>query len=437
MKKVRHKIFIEYIKDKFRSRKHVLKKRNKALHDIIKYAFENSKYYHDSFSKVGLTLENVDTFPLEKLPFTNKKLLLDNYDDFLTDKNLSFDKIVNHQDQIDPKYHIVRSSGSSQKVGYFVYTDKAWNKLIVGTMREFIKSVGIFKAIKMAFKKTRILYVAITKGQHGGSLLFTSCTDQLNFEIKLLDVNSPFQELIDTVKEFKPVYLAGYPTAICLLTKEIIKDPNISMKIKGIISCGEALPKTKRDYLRSVYHCPILNLYDASESLLIGSETGNSFYLFDDYNYVEVIDNQLYITNLYNYVQPLIRYKMSDYVKLIYDKKAKYTKCQIGTGREEDILWFTNQDGTKEYLHPLMFEDFCHQGLLDYQLVQDKADHFTLKYVTSKSADQKSITAFLDKEVKAILDEHKLSFISFSTEHVNKILPDSRTGKKRLTVGLQ
>ncbi|MCQ2795179.1 MAG: hypothetical protein MJ214_03130 [Bacilli bacterium] len=437
MKRFKGKIFVEFTKDKFRTRKHILKKRDKALRNIIRYAFENSKYYHNSFSKAGLTLDNIDSFPLEKLPFINKKILLDNYDDILTDKNLSFDKIVNHQDQIDSKYHIVRSSGSSQKVGYFVYTQKAWNKLVIGTVREFIKSIGLRKTLRMLFKKTRVLYVAITKGQHGGYLLFSSCTDQLNFEIKLLDINSPLQEWIKAIETFNPDYLAGYPTAICLLTKEIINTRNKKMKIKGIISCGEALSKPKREYLKSVYRCPILNLYDASESLLIGSATENSFYLFDDYNYIEIINDQLYLTNLYNYVQPLIRYRMSDYIKLIYDKKAKYTKCQIGTGREEDILWFTNKDGTKEYLHPLMFEDFCHQGLLDYQLVQDKGDHFILNYVIDKKTDKKIIVSFLNKEIKAILDGHKLSFISFDTKQVNKILPDKRTGKKRLTVGLK
>ena len=53
------------------------------------------------------------------------------------------------------------------------------------------------------------------------------------------------------------------------------------------------------------------SIYGASESLALGVETSHAegMYLFDDLNYIEVENGAMYLTSLYNYVQPLIRYR--------------------------------------------------------------------------------------------------------------------------------
>ena len=52
-------------------------------------------------------------------------------------------------------------------------------------------------------------------------------------------------------------------------------------------------------------------------------------YLFDDMNYIEVENGNMYITSLYNFVQPLIRYQITDRLKL-KNNNEKYRIRNIG-----------------------------------------------------------------------------------------------------------
>ena len=47
-------------------------------------------------------------------------------------------------------------------------------------------------------------------------------------------------------------------------------------------------------------------------------------YRYDDMNYIETRNGKMYLTSLYNYVQPLIRYEISDQLTLRQTKESRY-----------------------------------------------------------------------------------------------------------------
>lgn len=232
--------------------------------------------------------------------------------------------------------------------------------------------------------------------------------------------------------------IIGYPSAIKILG-ELVDKGEIELKIFRIISCGEPLGASLRHYLEETFHAEVINFYGASESLSIGVEKDptEDMILFDDMNMVEARDDGIYLTCLYNFAQPLIRYRLTDSLTLqAPNKKSRYPFARaVGLlGRNEDILWFEDGDGKREFLHPLAVEGICIEGLKDYQFRQISVDAFEmLAEIADPSAEQRILTEMLT-QMKKILTEKGLSFVQFYVSFVDEILPDKSTGKKRLIV---
>lgn len=107
--------------------------------------------------------------------------------------------------------------------------------------------------------------------------------------------------------------IIGYPSAIKILG-ELAENGGIDLNIFRIISCGEPLGAGLRNYLESVFNTDVINFYGASESLALGVESNpeEGMILFDDMNVIEVRNGNMYLTSLYNFAQPLIRYRLTD-----------------------------------------------------------------------------------------------------------------------------
>ena len=116
------------------------------------------------------------------------------------------------------------------------------------------------------------------------------------------------------------------------------------MNVVRVISCGEPLGAGLRKYLEKIFQTEVVNFYGSSESLAMGVETDpeEGMLLFDDMNVIEVESGVVYLTCLYNFAQPLIRYRLSDRMMLRAAEEnstCPFTRAVGLLGRNEDILW--------------------------------------------------------------------------------------------------
>ena len=253
-----------------------------------------------------------------------------------------------------------------------------------------------------------------------------------------LDIKTPLHEWVSQIKRFKPNMIIGYPSAIKILA-ELIEKGEIELNIFRVISCGEPLGASLRNYLEYILKAEVINFYGASESLALGVEmdTAEGMILFDDMNVIEVQNGNMYLTSLYNFAQPLIRYRLSDSLTLRKpDENSRYpfTRAVGLLGREEDILWFEDRNGHREFLHPLAIEGFCIEGLKDYQFRQTCKDTFEMLAEISDSASENRIRREILLQMKGILRGKGLDYVQFFVKFVDEILPDLRTSKKRLII---
>lgn len=418
---------------------------NKKLRKILKYAYENSEFYYKSFSENGITAEQIDSLPISSFPTIDKSVFIENFDKLVTIKGLSqdeirkFDNTENKNSKLfKNKYHIVHSSGSTGKPVYFLYDDYAWDYMLIGMIRAALWDMSIFQILKYILTEPKILYAAATDGRYGGAMAVGDGIKGIKGKQLFLDINTPLNQWIDKIKNFKPNTIVGYPSAIKILG-ELAEKGQIDINVFRVVSCGEPLNNNLRKYFEKVFRADVINFYGASESLVLGveSDIDEGMYLFDDINYIEIDDGNIYITSLYNYVQPLIRYKITDKIKLndcLNEGKYPFTRAENIVGRSEDILWFEDVTGEKDFLHPLAIEGFCIDGLIDYQFRQVSVDSFEMIAEVLNNEKKSIVKNEMMNQIKKILNEKKLDYVNFKINFVNNILPDKKTGKKKLII---
>ena len=243
-----------------------------------------------------------------------------------------------------------------------------------------------------------------------------------------LDINTPLDEWISTVKEFKPNMIIGYPSAVKILA-ELVEKGDLDLKVLRIVTCGEPLGASLRKYIKGVFDANVINFYGASESLSLGVESSpkEGMLLFDDMNIIEIQNGEMYLTCLYNFVQPLIRYRLSDQLTNA-ESRYPFTRAVGLLGRNEDILWFQDGNGKQEFLHPLAVEGFCIEGFRDYQFRQISPDTFEMLVEVSDHTLQENVQSEVLWQMRDILRGKGLNYVQF----VSEILPEPKTGKKRL-----
>lgn len=411
------------------------------LHKLLRYTWEHSDYYREQFQAAGITQEILAKTPLSQLPAMDKQQLLEHFDEIITVHDVTQEDIRRFDAEqavsrapFHDNYHVIHSSGSTGKPGYFLYDEAAWRKMLLGIIRGALWDMSMPQVLKLLLKGPRIAYIAATDGRYGGAMAVGDGIDGIGGKQIYLDINLPLNQWIRKIKEFQPNIIIGYPSAIKILAG-LVERGEVSGKFLRIISCGEPMDTCLRKYLEQVFETTVVNFYGASESLALGVETNphDGMILFDDLNIIEMIDGQMYLTCLYNYAQPLIRYRLSDHLHLVPSSgKYPFIKAQGILGRNEDMLWFEDQNGNREFLHPLSIEGFCIEGLVDYQFCQLGTDSFEMRGQITPSASQEVIRQEMLRQMNEILTAKGLSYVTFTVRFVREILPNPRTGKKQL-----
>lgn len=415
---------------------------NGKLRKLLRFAWEHSSYYRAVFERAGITEEQLDTLPLSCFPTIDKQALLEHFDELVTVPDLKQENLrefdareAADRKPYQGKYHVVHSSGSTGKPGYFVYDEDAWSQMLLGIIRAALWGMSMPQILGLLMKRPRIVYIAATDGRYGGAMAVGDGIDGVGAKQMYLDIKTPVAEWIRQIREFQPNIVIGYPSAIKILA-QLMENGEVGLDAERVISCGEPLGTNLRTYLEKIFRTQVVNFYGSSESLALGVETNpkDGMLLFDDMNVIEVENGVMYLTCLYNYAQPLIRYRLSDRLTLKATEGGElpFTRAVGLLGRNEDVLWFEDGRGNREFLHPLAIEGFCIEGLKDYQFRQTTKDTFEMFAETEHGASKERIRQEMLQQMREILSEKKLDFVQFYVNFVNEILPDIRTGKKPL-----
>jgi phenylacetate-CoA ligase len=210
-----------------------------------------------------------------------------------------------------------------------------------------------------------------------------------------LRVTQPVPELVARLNDFQPHHLNGYPSILGLLAEEQLAG-RLRLQLDALFTSSEPLTPTMRARLEEAFGVRPFNFYGTTEGLYGHDCPERSMHLFDDMCIVENVDEdnrpvppgeigaRLLVTNLFNYVQPLIRFEVSDLVALDPEPcpcGRTLARVQSLEGRAEEVL---EVGGVT--VHPMQFALVtADPDVREFQVVQE-ADALRLRVALRNSS---------------------------------------------------
>ena len=375
----------------------IKKIQEKKLKKIVRYARNNSPYFKNLYKDIQ------DDFTLEDLPTTNKKDLMNNFNDWVTDRNINWKRIdeftsniENVGRMIDGKYLIFKTSGSTGNPVTVLYDKQNIDvQSAIAAFRTFARREDFKKFLKNGKR---------TAGVFANYGFYLACGMSRYLELQMpskknnitIDVNKPEKEIIQELNKFNPSMLSGYPSNLSLLSNfsELIIKPDI------VITGGELLTDEIRKKLSDKFNCYIQTHYSCTEFGEIACECSyKHLHINEDFVIVEPVDkdnnpvgygvcsDKVLITNLSNYIQPFIRYELTDRI-IVHNEKCKCGRnsCWLEIeGRTDDILEFENGI----LIAPMSFYKILTniKEISRFQLIQKANNKLELRLLTSNKEE--------------------------------------------------
>lgn len=427
-KKIKYDRHLNYSEGKIKNlQKEKLKK-------LVKYAYKNSNFYKELFHNNQIKYEDIDEIQIKELPTTTKKAIMDNFDEVVTNKNISKERVINFVDKnpkpyslMDNKFHVIHSSGTSGEIGYYIYNNKNW---------ELLKAVGasrLFNSFEL--KKKNYVFIGASDGHYAGISFFLSPINSFEQyfynDFLVMDINYPLHTYLDKLNELQPDVISGYPSAIQMLL-DYQKANKLNIQPDNIICGGEPLTEKAYKKIKRYWKKEPVNYYGTSESIMMGAGFDKEgLYIFDDLIILEFEADKTYLTNLYNYTEPLIRYEMDDLIVEgdIENKKWPFTFIKNVSGRTEDLLWLENENQNLDFIHPIVFVELHIKGLKKFQIVKVNDLNIIFKAVPKKAIKENVLKNNITKRLNEILEKKNMNNINLVIEFVENIPNNPETGK--------
>jgi len=208
-----------------------------------------------------------------------------------------------------------------------------------------------------------------------------------------------FRNYTRVISTFKPYLLTSYPSILYAFAL-FLKKEGLQVDLKAIKSAGEKLHDFQRNLIEEVFKTKLYDFYGARDMPMVAMQCGHDTGLHQiaENVIIEVLDEHgnsisdgegdLVITDLHNFVFPFIRYNLGDRARI------SSRKCSCGRtlpmldeiiGRTFEVIQFPNGNRVGGTFWTFVMKSV--PGIRDFQVIQENAELFTVKYTLS-SANQ-------------------------------------------------
>ncbi len=218
--------------------------------------------------------------------------------------------------------------------------------------------------------------------------------------------NKNIEDNIKLLNKFKPKLIVGYPSALNFMAEYYKKNPNkMKHKPEAIISAGEMLYDSHRENIENSFGSEVYNRYGCREVGHIGSECNqhNGMHYDADRLIVEVIDDEgnscpsdsvgnIVITDLNNYVFPLIRYKTGDLGALSKEDSVCECGCTLPKiskieGRTFDIITGINGNNVSGTFWTITLKNEV-SGVENFQVYQKELNKLDIRLMVNEGFNE-------------------------------------------------
>ena len=364
-----------------------------ALAKLRFHAYAHSPFYQKFHA--GLTGQ-----PLGELPILTKSMLHDHFGEIITDPSVDLTTTTDHvqalrgAERFLDKYIVNTTSGTTGNSSYILYDRAEWATVLASFSR-YERHIG---SIRGMVRRPKMAIVGSSAPWHMSARVETTVRSGV-LPILRLDVGDPIDSIVQKLNAWQPQILATYASMAGILADEQASG-RLQITPKRIVCSAEVLSSALRQRVEMVWGNIAFNQYGASEGGTFAVECdapyrlsngvegqSRGLHLFEDLFIFEVVDHQnrpvppghygdkVLLTVLFNHTQPLIRYELSDRVRMAT------MPCSCGCafalindvqGREEEVLHFPSRSGGTIAVHPMVFYRILDAtSISSWQVVQD------------------------------------------------------------------
>ena len=359
-----------------------------AVRELRRVAYAGSEFYRRHHA-------GLHDAPLDQLPPVTKADLMAHFDEALTTPDLRLAELEDHLRTLtgtggNPgtpwkgRWWAAATAGTTGGRGTFVWNRSEWAAVLASYARANDWagiSAGLTRPLKMALVSSRV-------PTHQSAVVGASLRSGIVRTLRL-DVTAPLEETVDALNRFQPRVLAGYASALRPLAAEQ-RAGRLHIAPQGVMSASEVLSAQAAADLQAAWGSAPFDVYAATETAGIASPcTFRNRHVYEDLLVIEPLDlngnpvppgtagARLLVTVLFSRTLPLIRYEMSDSVRL------GGRGCRCGRsfriledieGRTEDVLRLpaaAAAAGTVS-IHPIVFHHVLDQAAASgWQVLQE------------------------------------------------------------------
>lgn len=411
-------------------------RQHERLLDLVKFAREHSPFYQKHYGQ--LPADITDSSYLQQFPPVTKPELMAHFDEWVTDLAVTragVEAFVADKTLIGApylgRYFVCVTSGTSGTPGIFVHDLDAlkvqWATGLVRGYRTWMTPQMTWAMIRAG---SRMAMLVATGDHFQGIGLLERFRKRYPWlkpyfrRIRIVSVTRPLPELVQELNEFQPARVMGYPTVLALLAGEQAAG-RLQIKPVVAIGSGEWLSPATRERIATAFHCPVHNAYAASECQSIGWDCEYGWlHVSADWVILEPVDEvyqpvpagqpsrTVLLTNLANYVQPIIRYDLGDSIIV------KPDPCPCGNplpaihveGRQDEILYMRAPDGDVIPLLPMGIATVVEEtpGVRRFQAIQTGPAALCIRLEAIPGADEMQVWGLVTSRLQEYLSTHGL-----------------------------
>ena len=335
-----------------------------GLRELRQYAYERSPFYQ-KFHK-GLT-----DHPLHELPVLTKAMMMENFDELVTDRTLHLEEIRAYASQGEAgqryknRYWVNATSGSTGHPGFFLFDESEW----VSVLASFARSQEWSGVHIDLIHRQKMATVASISPWHMSSQVAATVKSWWRPSLRV-PASQPLSKTVEELNAWRPEVLVAYASMLGILAEEQLTH-RLHIEPKFIYSASEVLTLQTIKRVKEAWGIEPFNQYVSTETASTAAEhqSCRHMHFLEDLVIAEVVDEKyrpvppgeygakILVTTLFSRTQPLIRYEINDSVRVSAEPHncgLPFAVLESIQGRVEDSLTLPAIAGGQVLIRPLV-----------------------------------------------------------------------------------
>lgn len=365
------------------------------LRRLLKHARAHSPYY-------GEVLAGKEGSPLSALPVLTKQDLMRHWDRICTSPDLRLADVERRLHDLettgdDPArawrgLWLAATGGTTGARATFAWNRREWTSVLASYAR-----VNDWAGVHVGpGAPLRTVIVSSRDPSHQSAVVGASLRSAIVPTLRL-DAHRPVREMVDEINAFRPRLLVAYASLLGPLANAQLEG-TLQISPEKVVAASEVLPAPARAAVVTAWGShALVDTYAATETAGIASTCQHGgWHLYEDFVIVEPVDSdyqpvpagspseRLLVTVLFSRTLPLIRYELTDSVRL----STKTCSCGLPfallesvDGRSQDTLTLPGHDGEVR-VHPVVFASALQNSAPNGWQIEQHSDHLLVRLVS-------------------------------------------------------